>query len=84
MTNFTLAEFNKMFMTYLYRVLDMHEESKHRIIFPQTKVLEFLNIYKLNSKSGIKFENLMLLIAKDRKMIKDSINGELPLLGYNP
>jgi hypothetical protein len=26
----------------------------------------------------------MLLIAKDRKMIRDSMNGEIPLLGYNP
>lgn len=32
-------QFNKMFMGYMYQVLDMHEDSKHRIIFPQTKVI---------------------------------------------
>lgn len=26
----------------------------------------------------------MLLIAKDRKMIRDSVTGEVPLLGYMP
>lgn len=32
----------------------------------------------------LRFEHVMLLIAKDRKMIRDSVNGEIPLLGYNP
>lgn len=64
-----------MFTEYLYSVLDMHEESKHKIIFPQTKIIEFLNCFKLNSRSGLKFEYLLFLIAKDRKMIRDSIKG---------
>lgn len=42
-------------MTYLYSVLDLHEESKHKIIFPQTKVIEFLKCFKLNSRTNMTF-----------------------------
>lgn len=78
-------QFNNMFMQYLYAVLDMHEESRHRIIFPQTKMMEFLNCFQINlGNESASFEALMLLIARDRKRIRDYQNGVYPLLGYSP
>lgn len=38
-------------MQYLYSILDIHEESKHKIIFPQTKLIEFFNYFKINGKN---------------------------------
>lgn len=47
----TQNQFNGLFMQYLYSILDIHEESKHKIIFPQTKLIEFLNYFKINGKN---------------------------------
>lgn len=34
--------------------------------------------------SQFSFESIILLIAKDRKRIRDHQNGIVPLLGYDP
>lgn len=40
-------QFNSFFMDYFYQALDLHEDSKHKIIFPQTKMIEFINKLKI-------------------------------------
>lgn len=45
-----------------------------------------MNRVKINSEinydEGISFETIMLLVAKDRKRIRDRKNDKKPLLGY--
>lgn len=42
-------QFNNMIMKYLYSALDLHEDSKHKIIFPQTKMIDFINTLKIET-----------------------------------
>ena len=49
--NFIGANKNQLsnyIIRYLYSILDMHEDSKHRIIFPQTKLLDLVNRIKID------------------------------------
>ena len=75
-------------MGYFYTLVDLHGEAKHRIIMPQTKLMDFLARKKLDKElkedRGISYESLVTLIAKDRKRLNDHIEGKTSLLGYEP
>lgn len=66
----------------------MHADAQDRILLPQTKLIQFLKRQKLSDQvegsSGFSFESLMMLIARDRKRIRDIRDGKKPLLGYDP
>jgi hypothetical protein len=76
-------------MGFLYRLLDLHADSKDRIIMPETKLLDFLNRKKISNensvgKSILSFDSILLLIAKDRKRLRNQEKGIDPILGVDP
>ena len=65
----------------------MHADAKSRILLPQTKLIDFINRQKIKTdlnETSLSFETLMLMVAKDRKRIRDVRDGKKPLLGYEP
>ena len=76
-------------MGFLYRLLDLHADSKDRIIMPETKLLDFLNRKKISNENSVgnsivSFDSILLLIAKDRKRLRNQEKGIDPILGVDP
>ena len=83
---YTFAEINQEFLNFLHNLMEIYSDAKERIIMPQTKVLDFITRMKMseemqNTENYISFDSLMLLIAKDRKRIKNIEQKIEPLLG---
>lgn len=66
----------------------MHGGAKHKILMPQSKLLDFISRQRVMKESegfkGLSYQSLISLISKDRKRLKDYIEGKTPLLGYEP
>ena len=72
---------NKLLITYLYYLVDMHSESKRHIKSPQSKLIDFINRIKVSYEFDegralpYSFEGLLLMIGKDRKKVYDRAMG---------
>jgi len=79
-------------MGFFYSMLDLHYKCKETIILPQSKLLDFLNRLKLSrqisynyrNSENLSFENIMLLIARDRRRILNRSERKVPFLGIEP
>ena len=82
------SQINGEIIKLFYTLVDMHGEAKHRILMPQSKLLDFISrqrVHKEVEGRGIlSYESLVTMIAKDRKRLHDYINGKTSLLGYEP
>ena len=88
MKGYNENQINKEVVKYFYTLLDLYGEAKHKIIMPQTKLLDFISRQRIHKEvaedKGLSYESLVNLIAKDRKRLNDHLEGKSSLLGYEP